>query len=256
MAETEGVVQFGYNLARPGAPLPDDVVRPLLAWRSVLRRLTLVGQSPGRYAGLGYGNISRRVPGGADSFIITASQTSGIAGAGPGELVLIRRVDLRRFRVEAEGALPPSSETMTHAMIYTAGREVNWVLHGHSPEIWENARAAGLPAIGADIGYGSPEMAEAVAALLRDDRERPLAFATLGHRDGVFACGAGAGETGGKLVRVLARCLSLAARSGPADVDVDKPDEAVSASSTAGADSAVGAATSTVAGARVRGEPR
>lgn len=212
MAEIEGVVQFSYNLARPGAPLPDDVVRPLLAWRSVLRRLTLIGQTPDRYAGLGYGNISGRVPGGADGFIITASQTSGIADAGAGELVLVRRFDLRRFRVEAEGALPPSSETITHAMIYTARREVNWVLHGHSPDIWENARAAGLPAVGADIGYGSPEMAEAVAALLRKNRERPLAFVTLGHRDGVVACGASAGDAGGKLVRVLARCLALAGR--------------------------------------------
>ena len=216
MAETEGVVQFSYNLARWEAPLPDDVVRPLLAWRSVLRRLALIGQVPDRYAGLGYGNVSRRVPGGTDGFVITASQTSGIAdaAAGAGELVLVRRFDLRRFRVEAEGALPPSSETMTHAMIYTADREVNWVLHGHSPEIRENARAAGLPAIGADIGYGSPQMAEAVAALLRRNRERPLAFATLGHRDGVFACGPDAGETGGKLVRVLARCLTLADRPG------------------------------------------
>ena len=212
MAETEGVIKFSYSLSRPGEALPGGVARPLLAWRSVMRRLDLIGRAPGRYGGLGYGNISRRVPGQPESFIITASQTSGVADAGEGELVRIRRFDLRRFRVEAEGALPPSSETMSHAMIYTADPEVNWVLHGHCPEIWENARAAGLPAISADIGYGTPGMAEAVADLLRRDRSRPLVFVTLGHEDGVFACGASAGDAGGRFVGVLARCMALATR--------------------------------------------
>ena len=210
MAETEGVIQFSYSLSRPGEALPGEVARPLLAWRSVLRRLDLIGRDPGRYGGLGYGNISRRMPGAAESFVITASQSSGIADAGERELVRVRRFDLRRFRVEAEGTLPPSSETLTHAMIYTADPEVNWVLHGHCPEIWENARAAGVPAIGADVGYGTPGMARTVAALLRRQRARPLVFVTLGHEDGVFACGAGAADAGGKLVGVLARCLTLA----------------------------------------------
>ena len=57
-----------------------------------------------RTSSLGYGNISRRAPGEADGLIITASEASDIADVGAGELVRIRRVDLRRFRVEAEGA--------------------------------------------------------------------------------------------------------------------------------------------------------
>ena len=213
MTETEGVIQFTYCLSRPRKALPGEVARPLLAWRSVMRRLDLIGRTPGRYGGLGYGNISRRVPGEAESFIITASQTSGVADADERELVRIRRFDLHRFRVEAEGMLPPSSETMTHMVGYTAGPEMDWVLHGHCPEIWENARAAGLPTIGADFGYGTPRMAEAVAALLRRDRGRPLIFATLGHEDGVFACGASAAAAAGRLVGVLARCMVLADHS-------------------------------------------
>jgi hypothetical protein len=33
-------------------------------------------------------------------------------------------------------------------------------------------------------------------------------FATLGHQDGVFACGASADDTGSALMRVLARALA------------------------------------------------
>ncbi|MCZ0941872.1 MAG: class II aldolase/adducin family protein, partial [Gammaproteobacteria bacterium] len=117
MAETEGVVQFNCCLAAPGAKLSDDWAEPLLAWRTVLRRLELIGQTEARYVGLGYGNISRRVPGAAGGFLITASQTSGIADAGVEHLVWVRRWDLGRFQVEAEGALPPSSESLTHAML-------------------------------------------------------------------------------------------------------------------------------------------
>ena len=207
MAETEGVLQFDCRLAMPGAKLPDDLAQPLLAWRRVLRRLELIGRTGARYGGLGYGNISRRVPGAAGGFLITASQTSGIADADAEHLVWVRRWDLGRFRVEAEGALPPSSESLTHAMLYANDPQVHWVLHGHCPDIWHSAASAGLAAIGAEVGYGSPQMAEAVAALLRANRTRPLVFVTLGHEDGVFACGGSAEATGGALVAVLARAL-------------------------------------------------
>ena len=207
MAEAEGVIQFNCCLAAPSAELPGDLAQPLLAWRAVLRRLKLIGQGEARYGGLGYGNVSRRVPG-APGFAITASQTSGLADAGAEHLVWVRRWDLGRFQVEAEGALPPSSESLTHAMLYAGDPQVNWVLHGHCPDIWQNAEAAGLAAIGAEVGYGSPQMAEAVAALLRANSARPLVFVTLGHEDGVFACGGSAEATGGALVAALAQALA------------------------------------------------
>ena len=208
MAEAEGVIQFDCCLAAPSAELTDDLAQPLLAWRAVLRRLKLIGQGDARYGGLGYGNVSRRVPGAAQGFAITASQTGGLADAGVEHLVWVKRWDLRRFQAEAEGTLPPSSETLTHAMLYAGDPEVNWVLHGHCPDIWRNAEGLGLAAISAAVGYGSPQMAEAVAALLRANSTRPLVFVTLGHEDGVFACGGSAEATGGALVAALAQALA------------------------------------------------
>ena len=205
MAEVEGVIRFSYALQAPSAPIPAALAQPLLAWRGALRRLGLIGQRPDRYGGFGYGNLSRRVPGGEGAFIITASQTSGALQAGLDDLVRVNHCDLQRFHADAEGHRPPSSESLTHAMIYAADRGVDWVLHAHSPEIWRNAAALGLPTIAADVEYGTWSMAEAVAALLRSESRRPLLFVTLGHQDGVFVCGGSAERSG----RALIDCLEL-----------------------------------------------
>ena len=213
MPDTEGVIQFGYELesaTEPPAGAP--VLQTLLAWRAVLRRLGLLGQTPGRYGGLGYGNLSARDPERPGEFVITASQTGGIRDLDASGLCRILNYDLAGFRVSAAGTRPPSSESLSHAMIYQADPGVWWVFHVHSPEIWRRVAALAIPAIGADVAYGSPAMASAVAVVLATNSERPLTFVTLGHEDGVFACGRTAGETGTLLVDLLAR--SLAAGGG------------------------------------------
>ena len=233
MAQDEGVIRFSYALKAPSAPIADALAQPLLAWRAVLRRLGLIGQRPDRYGGFGYGNLSRRAAGGEETFIITASQTGGAAQAGLDDLVRIDRCDLNRFHADAEGVKPPSSESLTHAMVYHADADIHWVLHGHSPDIWGQAPGLGLPTIAADVEYGSWRMAKAVAALLSSNATRPLVFATLGHRDGVFACGEGAEHTGGALIQCLGRSLVLASTRSrnatpPTDerVDVGMPADA------------------------------
>ena len=181
MAETEGVIQFNCRLATPNTELHDDLAGPLLAWRAVLRRLKLIGQSDERYDGLGFGNISRRVPGSAQRFLIHRQPDQRRRQCGCRAFGLPSRVAiLGRFQVEAAGALPPSSETLTHAMLYANDLELNWVLHGHCPEIWQHAEATGVATVGADVGYGSPQMAAAVADLLDDERAPALGVRNLG----------------------------------------------------------------------------
>jgi hypothetical protein len=50
-------------------------------------------------------------------------------------------------------------------------------------------------------------MADGVATLMRAHPERPLVFTTLGHEDGVFACGTEARDTGVALIERLADAL-------------------------------------------------
>lgn len=227
MASTEGTIQFAYELAEPSSTevLAPSLVASLSAWRTMLKRLQLLGQVPDRYDGFGYGNLSGRItardttpdttPDTAPSttqkegFVITASQTSGVNTLREEHLVTISGYNLSRFWVEAIGEQPPSSETLTHAMIYAADPRIHWVFHVHCPEIWENSTALGIPSTGADVSYGSLDMVRAVADLLSGTQSRPLVFTTQGHHDGVFALGANARDTGGLLMVYLAKALEL-----------------------------------------------
>ena len=218
--ETEGVVQFAYSL-EPGAGAP---LNPeLIAWRELLMRQDLLGQDPLRYDGFSFGNLSARLaptgsgqdstdaPAGAGLFVVSASQAAHRDHSDPAAWTTIDHVNLKRFWVEARGELPPSSETMTHAMIYAAEPNANFVFHAHSPEIWNRADELLLPATSADVPYGSPAMSQAVIDLLASNMSRPLVFVTKGHTDGVFALGPTARDTGGLLTSYLARALTLEA---------------------------------------------
>ncbi len=209
MAPAEGIIRFAYDLQpADGAPIDEAQLRELAAWRLLLRKLELLGQLPGRYEGLGFGNLSARDADRPDEFVITASQTSGNAEFDAEQLVRITHYNLERFWVDAAGSLPPSSETMTHAMIFAADPRISWVFHCHSPDLWQAAEALALPCTAPEVGYGSPDMVLAVAELFERHQSRPLLFATLGHEDGVFSCGASARDAGGLLVTYLARALA------------------------------------------------
>ncbi len=208
MSETEGTIKFAYELSPATDPIADDeIMRPLFAWRTLFRRLGILGQHPERYEGFGFGNLSARDPNRTTEFVISASQTSGLATFNTEHMVRVSNCDLDRFRANAFGNYPPSSETITHAMVYTADPSVKWIFHCHSPEIWQRVNHLALPCTATEVDYGSIEMVQAVADLLKTHRSRPIVFATMGHKDGVFACGPTAQETGGLLVSYLAKAL-------------------------------------------------
>ncbi len=203
-AETEGVIQFAYGLT----PW-DEAERPtsralttLFAWRRVIHELGLIGARADRYDGYGYGNLSIRQ---ASGFLISASQTSGSVEVSADDFVAISSWQFERFWVEAVGSQPPSSETLTHAMIYEADPSVSCVLHAHSPQIWQ--RLLELPCTAPETSYGSPAMADEVRSLMANHTERPFAFTTRGHEDGVFVCGPDLQEAAETLIRIYVQAL-------------------------------------------------
>lgn len=213
-AEREGVIKFDCRY-RLGAPLDPDHLRDLNAWRKILYQLELIGQNPARYAGLGFGNISCRAPralgGQSDGFIISGSQTGGIPDLDACHYALIRFCDPRINRVEAEGPIAPSSESLTHGVLYGLDPRVGCVMHAHSPHIWRQSARLDLPRTRAEVAYGTPEMADEVARLWRQGAlgERGI-FSMGGHEDGVLAFGQSCAEAGSILVRCLAQAYRLA----------------------------------------------
>lgn len=199
MTEVEGVVKFQLHW-RPG-PAPDAAeIAELESWRRRFRALGVLGQEPGRYGGVSFGNLSRRS--GAD-FWITATQSGALRQLGPEGYSRVESWDFAANAVWATGPAQPSSEAMSHAAAYDRRPEAAWVFHVHAPELWRAATHLGLPATAADIAYGTPAMAEAVAAII-SPAALPCVLQMRGHEDGILAVGTTAASTGSALLRAMA----------------------------------------------------
>ncbi len=206
--EQEGVIKFRFEMAER-SPVFSPLLAELGAWRTVLRRLGVLGQDPGRYGGYGFGNVSVRLAG-APGFFISGSQTGGREELGPEQWVEVLESDGERSFLRARGLADPSAESLTHAAVYAAQARATCVLHGHSPEIFAAAGRLGLPATAAEVPYGTPAMAREVARLLAATGVARSGFFVMGgHQDGVVAFGRGPAEAGRRLVAALARALAL-----------------------------------------------
>jgi len=214
MAE-EGVIKFDLRHRNTRAAVPPENLHVLNAWREMLWRLHLVGQDPERYGGYGFGNVSLRLvpfdaPVNRRRFLISATQTGALAVLGDTHYTVIDEYDPARNRIVSTGALPPSSESLTHGMIYNMDEGIRAILHVHSPDIWMTAAEAEIPVTDARVTYGTPEMAVEVARLFRETNVRQgRLFAMGGHRDGMVAFGPDADEAGRVLIDALVASLAL-----------------------------------------------
>ena len=207
MTEREGVIKFDLEF-HPGPAPAAELLVELEAWRTIFRRLGLVGQDPARYAGLGFGNLSRRVKaaeGGA--FIISGTQTGLLDRLQPEHYATVTACDPRQNRVEAHGATRPSSEALSHAVLYQSDPRIDWVFHLHTPEIFAAGERLALPATDPEAPYGSPAMAAEIARLA-PQTGWPGLMVMGGHEDGILAFGATAEETGLTVIKTLAAALA------------------------------------------------
>ncbi|MEW6431485.1 MAG: class II aldolase/adducin family protein [Myxococcota bacterium] len=215
----EGVIKFDARHQRE--PLPQwtaPVLRELNAWRGILFALGLIGQDGVRYGGAAWGNVSARLPPWHDGprrpFLVSGTQTGGLAHTGAAHYAVVDRCDVTEGRVHSYGAVLPSSEAMTHAMVYAVAPDTRFVFHAHCPEVWRAARRLELPRTPEGVDYGTREMAWAVERLLPLKATREAkAIVMTGHEDGVLTFGASADEAGEAMVRWLARARALTPRN-------------------------------------------
>ena len=104
----------------------------------------------------------------------------------------------------------PSSESLTHGMVYDMDEGTQWVMHAHSLHIWRVARALSIPMTDGRVAYGSPEMAGEVERLFQEtDVADQKIFGMDGHEDGIVTFGATAEEAGFVLLGALAKTFQL-----------------------------------------------
>ncbi|HUW98666.1 MAG TPA: class II aldolase/adducin family protein [Acidiferrobacter sp.] len=206
-AHQEGVTKF--DLRYEWAPaLPPARVQTLNAWRRILFDLGLIGEEITTTGPVGFGNVSQRLEHRCATelhFLITATQTGHKHMLTPDDYSLVTSWDLDANRVSAQGPAAPSSESLTHAVIYAALPQARFVFHVHSSVIWSQAHQLGLPSTARDTPYGTPEIAHEVQALLaRPDPLHPGILVMGGHTNGIIAFGETADATGQVLVQALA----------------------------------------------------
>jgi L-ribulose-5-phosphate 4-epimerase len=206
----EGVIKFQLDF-QPGEPPPAGYLGELNAWRTIFCRLGLLGQDPERYDGLGFGNLSRRLPGQGDSaFLISGTQTGHLSSLQPEHYATVLQCAPASNRLKATGRIKPSSEALSHGALYQCNSQIEWVMHLHCPDIFNGQEPLGLPCTSPSAVYGTPEMASQIRHLaLREDHQLPGLLVMTGHQDGILAYGTTAAETAGLVVEILALALQL-----------------------------------------------
>lgn len=179
-------------------PLDADRLSELNEWRDKMYKAGLIGETA---EGIGYGNISTRAW--EHQFIISGTATGKLPTLGPEHYTLVAGYSIEDNSVIARGPIKPSSESLTHAMIYECDEAINAVIHVHHAALWKKLQDT-HPSTASDIPYGSPEMAMEIQRLFEDEgiADHKI-FAMAGHENGVIAFGRDLDEAGAGLLEAL-----------------------------------------------------
>ena len=179
--DEKGYIQFRCEWERSAPPVGRGVAE-LVEWRNRLRGFGLIGVYPD---GIGFGNISARLPG--SEFIISGTATGEVLTAGPEHFTEVLWADVAANALGCRGPVAASSESLSHAAVYAAAPAAGAVIHVHHLGMWEQLRDV-LPTTDPRVEAGTPAMADAIAALLRAGVPGGL-FVMGGHREGLMAFG-------------------------------------------------------------------
>ncbi|MDX9812149.1 MAG: class II aldolase/adducin family protein [Bacteroidales bacterium] len=156
----EGVVKFNCHWNQSGPVISDEQYEIINYWREILFNMDLIGAYEN---GVGFGNISMRIRGG-NQFVITGSATGEIPELEPGHYVKVTSFNIEDNAVQCVGPLKASSESLTHAAIYSADQGVNAIIHVHSIALW-NDLIYKVPTTNPGMDYGTTGLAKDVSRL-------------------------------------------------------------------------------------------
>ncbi len=172
--------------------------------RAHLVALGLIGESKN----VGYGNLSVRDTL-TSGFFITATQTGALPSLLTEHYSYVRRYNFDTFTICSQGEHQPSSEALSHAMIYDIHPDISAVIHVHSLALWRHMQEEDYLATNAP--YGTQEMVREIAALYnKHDPFTHNAFVMKGHQEGIITFGRSLEEAQLRLYALL-KCYLLRA---------------------------------------------
>ncbi|MGF1541778.1 MAG: class II aldolase/adducin family protein [Pleurocapsa sp.] len=179
----EGYIKYHCHWLETPAVSEAEIVE-LNQWRDKLYQLGLIGQYDN---GIGFGNLSIR-DGKSDRFIISGTQTGGIPHLSARHYTKVIDFDYQQNSVTCEGLIKASSETLTHAAVYS-NPEISAVVHVHHLQLWQQLMER-VPASDRHCAYGTPEMAREIIRLCQQDAVKQQKIIVMtGHEAGILAFG-------------------------------------------------------------------
>jgi len=178
----DGVIKYSIEHQNQDIPLFSGYDQ-LETLRTRLFTLGLIGEKDG----IGYGNLSMKDDN-SKSFFITATQTGRKQMLSREYYTYISDYDFSNFKVISQGIHKPSSEALSHAMIYAIDDRITTVIHIHSLALWKFMINKNYLSTTAE--YGTVKMVEEIAGLYTN--LAPMinnAFVMKGHEEGIITFG-------------------------------------------------------------------
>ncbi|MBE9041677.1 class II aldolase/adducin family protein [Oscillatoriales cyanobacterium LEGE 11467] len=168
-----------------GEPPPRDRLEDLMVVRDRLYALGLIGAYD---CGIGFGNISVRLEN-SHRFIVSGTQTGHLPHLKPQHYTVVTDFSLGQNQLTCTGPVKASSESLTHASIYTQQPGVTGIIHVHNGPLWQQLLGR-VPTTRREVPYGTPEMAREMWRLFEEEDlgERKM-LVMAGHEDGAIAFG-------------------------------------------------------------------
>jgi L-ribulose-5-phosphate 4-epimerase len=185
MKPGEGYIKFIIDWTKTGPVIPSEELEKLNTWREILYSLGMIGIDE---QDIGFGNISIRKSG-TKHFYITGSATGSLKNLNEQHYCLVTGYNPNENTLACTGPIKASSESMSHAAVYSEFPGAGAVIHIHHNVFW-NSLVNRVPTTHKDVEYGTPEMAREIIQLLREPGTLEGRIIVMGgHKDGIVVFG-------------------------------------------------------------------
>ncbi|VXD25657.1 class II aldolase/adducin family protein [Planktothrix paucivesiculata] len=187
----EGVVKYSCEWVL-GEKVDLESLQSLIQWRNYIHQLGLIGVYDN---GIGFGNISIRISG-TLQFIISGSQTGHLAQLEAEHFTVVTDFNIEQNHLTCCGPIQASSESLTHAAIYSVQPHINAIIHVHHPQLWRSLLYQ-IPTTRQQVKYGTPAMAAEMFRLFEEENlSQQKILVMAGHEDGLLTFGKDLNEAG------------------------------------------------------------
>ena len=186
----DGVIKFNHVFIEKSSNIPEKEFSKLELIRREIYNLNLIGAYPN---GIGYGNLSIRYDyndfykSDCPQFLISGTQTGEKENLDGESYTRVVSYDFCNNKVEVIGPIEASSESLTHASIYSSSKYVKSIIHIHNAKMWSGLLSENYPKIPKHISYGTQEMASYASSIVTNTENNKFQLLVMeGHEEGVI----------------------------------------------------------------------